>query len=83
MGIGLKLLMKAISLVVGVSTDTVEDSVRDKGDIGLASEHLFGNRLQSTLFTRPLTISKVYNNMVKIADISGKNAVTKKIKNSN
>ena len=80
MGIGLKLLMKAISLVVGISTDTVEDSVRDKGDIGLASEHLFGNRLQSTLFTRPLTISKVYNNMVKIADISGKNAVQKKLR---
>ncbi len=80
MGIGLKLLMKAISLVVGVSTDTVEDSVRDKGDIGLASEHLFGNRLQSTLFTRPLTISKVYNNMVKIADVSGKNAVQKKLR---
>jgi DNA ligase-1 len=75
MGIGLKLLMKAISLVVGVSTDIVEDNVRDKGDIGLASEHLFGNRLQSTLFTRPLTISKVYNNMVKIADVSGKNGL--------
>lgn len=80
MGIGLKLLMKAISLVVGVSPDTVEDSVRDKGDIGLASEHLFGNRLQSTLFTRPLTISKVYNNMIKIADVSGKNAVQKKLR---
>ena len=80
MGIGLKLLMKAISLVVGVSTDIVEDNVRDKGDIGLASEHLFSNRLQATLFTRPLTISKVYNNMVKIASISGKNAVQKKIR---
>lgn len=80
MGIGLKLLMKAISLVVGVSPETVEDSVRDKGDIGLASEHLFGNRLQSTLFTRPLTISKVYNNMIKIADVSGKNAVQKKLR---
>jgi len=80
MGIGLKLLMKAISLVVGVSPEIVEDSVRDKGDIGLASEYLFGNRLQSTLFTRPLTISKVYNNMAKIADISGKNAVQKKLR---
>jgi DNA ligase-1 len=80
MGIGLKLLMKAISLVVGVSPEIVEDNVRDKGDIGLASEHLFGNRLQSTLFTRPLTIVKVYNNLVKIATISGKNAQSKKIR---
>ena len=79
-GIGLKLLMKAISLVVGVSSEIVEDNVRDKGDIGLASEHLFGNRLQSTLFTRPLTIVKVYNNMVKMATISGKNAQSKKIR---
>ncbi|MGB9937832.1 MAG: ATP-dependent DNA ligase [Methanobacterium sp.] len=80
MGIGLKLLMKAISLVVGVSPEVVEDNVRDKGDIGLASEYLFGNRLQSTLFTRPLTISKVYNNLIKIADVSGKNAVQKKLR---
>ncbi len=80
MGIGLKLLMKAISLVVGVSSEIVEDNVRDKGDIGLASEYLFGNRLQSTLFTRPLTISKVYNNLIKIADVSGKNAVQKKLR---
>lgn len=79
MGIGLKLLMKAISLVVGVSPETVEDSVRDRGDIGLASEYLFSNRFQSTLFTMPLTITKVYNNMEKMADKSGKKAQGKKI----
>jgi len=79
-GIGLKLLMKAISLVVGVSLDTVEDNVRDKGDIGFAAEALFANRLQSTLFTRPLTIVKVYKNMSRLAEISGKNAQTKKIR---
>ncbi len=79
-GIGLKLLMKAISLVVGVSMDTVEDSVRDNGDIGFAAEALFANRYQSTLFTRPLTIVKVYKNMTKLAEISGKNAQTRKIR---
>jgi len=78
-GIGLKLLMKAISLVVGVSPEVVEDSVRDKGDIGLAAEYLFSNRLQSTLFTMPLTIAKVYSNMEKITDKSGKKAQGKKI----
>ncbi|MBI5680347.1 MAG: ATP-dependent DNA ligase [Methanobacterium sp.] len=79
-GIGLKLIMKAISLVVGVSPETVEDSVRDKGDIGLAAEYLFGNKFQTTLFTRPLDLIKVYNNMVKLASVSGKNAVTKKMR---
>ncbi len=78
-GIGLKLLMKAISLVVGVSPEAVEDSVRDKGDIGLAAEYLFANRLQSTLFTMPLTIVKVYSNMEKMAGKSGKKAQGKKI----
>lgn len=80
LGIGLNLLMKAISLVVGVSTDIVEDRVRDKGDIGFAAEDLFRNRLQATLFTRPLTIVKVYNNMLKMTKISGKNAQTRKIR---
>ncbi len=79
LGIGSKLLMKAIASAVGVRPDEVEDQVRETGDIGLASETLFYKKSQVTLFTRPLTILKVYNDLVKIADISGGRSQFKKI----
>jgi DNA ligase-1 len=79
LGIGSKLLMKAIASAVGVIPGEVEDQVRETGDIGLASEKLFRKKSQVTLFTRPLTILKVYNDLVKIADISGGRSQFKKI----
>ncbi|MEN6329975.1 MAG: ATP-dependent DNA ligase [Methanobacteriaceae archaeon] len=79
LGIGSKLLMKAIASVVGVTPGDVEDQVRETGDIGLASEKLFQRKSQVTLFTRPLTILKVYNDLVKIADISGGKSQFKKL----
>jgi len=39
MSIGLKLLIKAISLVVGVSLEAIEDGVRDKFSRGDLSEN--------------------------------------------
>lgn len=79
LGIGSKLLMKAISLVVGVTPEEVEDQIRDSGDIGSASQELFQRKVQSTLFMRRLTIDKVHQNLVKIADITGGRSQYKKL----
>jgi DNA ligase-1 len=79
LGVGLKLLMKAVSMAVGVSPLEVEDQMRDSGDIGLAAENLFNRKSQVTLFTRALIIEKVYNDLIKIADISGGRAQSRKI----
>jgi DNA ligase 1 len=79
LGIGSKLLMKAIALVVGVKPEDVEDKQRETGDIGRAAEELFLKKTQSTLFSRHLTIEKVQSNLVKMADISGSRAQSKKL----
>ena len=79
LGIGSKLLMKAIALVVGVKPEEVEDEMRDIGDIGLAAQELFSHKVQSTLFRRNLTIQKVHQNLVKIADITGGRSQYKKL----
>lgn len=80
LGLGSKLLMKAISLVAGVGPDDVENMTRDAGDIGLAAETLLKRKQQSTLFARqPLTIEKVHSNLIKIATISGNRAQNKKM----
>ncbi len=79
LGIGSKLLMKAISRAVGVSPEDVENRMRDTGDIGMAAEELYQKKSQVTLFSRPLTIGKVHRNLVKMAEISGNRAQFKKI----
>jgi DNA ligase-1 len=79
LGLGSKLLMKAIALVVGVKPGEVEDQMRDSGDIGLAAQELFSRKVQSTLFRRNLTIEKVHQNLVKIADITGGRSQYKKL----
>ncbi|EKQ55235.1 MAG: ATP-dependent DNA ligase I [Methanobacterium sp. Maddingley MBC34] len=79
LGIGSKLLMKAISQAVGVSPEDVENRMRDTGDIGEAAEELYQKKSQVTLFSRPLTIVKVHRNLVKMAEISGNRAQFKKI----
>ena len=79
LGIGAKLLMKAISMVVGVSAEDVENQMRETGDIGKATEKLYHKKSQITLFTQPLSIEKVYQNLVKMSKISGKRAQFKKI----
>lgn len=79
LGIGSKLLMKAIALVVGVKPEDVEDKQRDAGDIGRAANELFLKKKQATLFSRHLTIEKVQSNLIKMADISGNKAQTKKL----
>src|SRR5690606_20327235 len=79
LGIGAKLLMKAISMVVGVAPDDVENQMRETGDIGQAAEELYHKKSQVTLFTQPLTTEKVHQNLVKMANISGKRAQFKKI----
>ncbi len=79
LGIGSKLLMKAISSVVGVTPEDVEDQVRDQGDIGTASEVLFKKRTQTTFFSQPLTIGMVYTNLRKISSVSGNRAQARKM----
>lgn len=79
LGVGTQLLAKAISTVVGVTTDEVENQLRDQGDMGAASEVLFKNKVQTTFFSQALTIEKVYNNLRKIPKISGNRAQSRKI----
>ncbi|UTB31426.1 MAG: ATP-dependent DNA ligase [Methanobacterium sp. ERen5] len=79
LGIGSKLLMKAIALVVGVKPEEVEDKQRDAGDIGQAAQELFLKKKQATLFSRKLTIRKVRSNLMKMATVSGNRAQSKKL----
>ncbi|MBQ6138172.1 MAG: ATP-dependent DNA ligase [Methanobrevibacter sp.] len=80
-GIGDKLVMKAVGDAVGVSVDIVEDAIRDEGDIGAAAEKLYAKKAQMTFFSQPLTVKFVYNQLRKLATISGSRSTARKISN--
>lgn len=80
-GIGDKLVMKAVADAVGVSVNDVEDAVRDEGDIGAASEKLYRKKSQMTFFSQALTVDFVFNQLRKLATISGNRSTSKKISN--
>ena len=78
-GIGGKLVERAVAEAVGTTQDKVEDTVRDEGDIGLASIKLYSKKSQTTFFAQPLTIDFVFNSLRKLSKITGSRSTNRKI----
>ncbi len=78
-GIGNKLLMRAVAEAIGTNINKVEDAVRDEGDIGLACIKLFKNKSQQTFFSQPLTITMVFKKLRKLSTITGNKSTNRKI----
>ena len=78
-GVGVKLVERAVAEAVGTTPDKVEDNVRDEGDIGLASYKLYQKRSQMTFFSKPLTIDFVFNSLQKLSKITGSRSTNRKI----
>ena len=78
-GIGTKLVTKAVADATGTTVDKVEDAVREEGDIGSACVKLFSNKSQTTFFSKPLTISFVFDSLRKLSKISGPRSTNRKI----
>ena len=78
-GIGAKLVERAVAEAVGTTQAKVEDAVRDEGDIGLACIKLYSKKSQMTFFSQPLTINFVFDSLQKLSKISGSRSTTRKI----
>lgn len=78
-GIGGKLVERAVAEAVGTTQSAVEDAVRDEGDIGLACIKLYAKKSQMTFFSKPLTIDFVFNSLRKLSKISGSRSTNRKI----
>jgi DNA ligase-1 len=77
-GIANLLMIKAISKSTGFPAGKVEEKFKKTGDLGLVVEELIRNRKQSTLFSRRLTVEKVFENLRKTAEVEGKGAQERK-----
>lgn len=78
MGMGPGLLYDSICFIAGVGKDVLKDTIRDEGDIGKATEKLLENKVQSSLFSKSLTVRGIYEKFERIAKSSGVKSHDKK-----
>jgi len=78
-GMDVKLLLKALSRATGASAEKIEELWKNSGDLGTVAVELTKKKSQVTLFSQPLTIKKVFENLQKLATLEGAGTVDRKI----
>jgi len=80
LGVGEKLLIRAVSMATGVPEKEIENSIKDTGDLGESVALALKKRKQKSFFSQPLTVKRVYNTFVKIAEATGEGSQERKMK---
>ncbi|MEM3671334.1 MAG: ATP-dependent DNA ligase, partial [Thermoprotei archaeon] len=84
LGLGEKLLIRALAEATGVSNKAVSEMYHSRGDLGLVAYELKSKQksalLDSYTMSKGLTVLDVHSKLVKIAKTSGEGAQTAKIK---
>ena len=78
-GVSQKLVLKAINKATGADLKKIEREWKKTGDLGIVSENLTTTKTQNTLFSKDLKVKKVFDNMRKLATLTGEGTVDKKI----
>lgn len=79
MGVAEKLAIRALMRASGQSEGVISLELQKSGDIGETSQNILAKRKQSTFFTKPLTVERVYETLDKLAKTSGSGAVDTKM----
>ncbi|MHC1605124.1 MAG: ATP-dependent DNA ligase [Candidatus Methanofastidiosia archaeon] len=79
-GVGEKLLIKIVSEVSGLREREIISFLKETGDIGLAVEKAMSSKKQLQFNLEPLTVSRVYRALIKLAAYEGKRSQEKKLK---
>jgi DNA ligase 1 len=79
LGMSSRLMIKAINSSTGVSPEKIEKDWSKKGDLGIVVEEIIGTKKQTTLFSKKLTVQKVFDNIQRLASLEGTGTVSKKI----
>nr|Q9HH07.1 RecName: Full=DNA ligase; AltName: Full=Polydeoxyribonucleotide synthase [ATP/NAD(+)] [Thermococcus fumicolans]CAC21199.1 DNA ligase [Thermococcus fumicolans] len=80
LGVGEKLLIKAVSIATGVPEGEIENSIKDTGDLGESIALAVKKKKQKSFFSQPLTIKRVYDTFVKVAESQGEGSQDRKMK---
>jgi DNA ligase-1 len=72
-------MIKAISKTSGFKSDEIETKFAKLGDLGLVAEECLKSRKQFTLLTKKLTVNFVFENLRKLAIITGEGSQERKL----
>jgi DNA ligase-1 len=79
LGIATQMMIKAISKATGFSSKDVEMKFKKTGDLGLAAENCIKLRKQIVLLKRKLTVDNVFDNLQKLAFVTGGGSQERKL----
>jgi DNA ligase-1 len=79
-GVSERLIIKAISTATGANADKIEKEWKTIGDLGEVAEKLVSKKSQATLFSKDLTVNKVFSNIKNLATLEGQGSVDQKVK---
>jgi DNA ligase-1 len=82
LGLGDKLVARAIAATAGISEGEVEALVHLEGDLGLAAEAAFASKgpKQVQLFAEELTVDRVFDSLVKVAMVDDSATTEKRVR---
>lgn len=80
LGLAERLVIKGLSFTSGISEKELEESWREKGDLGLVGYEAIESKKQTSLYSNPLTLDRVYDNLRSIATATGARSQDMKIK---
>jgi len=79
LGIATQMMIKAIAKTSGFSTDKVEGIFKKTGDLGLTAEKCVEGKKQISLLKKKLTVDHVFENLQKLATITGEGSQDRKL----
>jgi DNA ligase-1 len=79
LGVAVQMMMRAISKATGFTAGQVEEKFKKTGDLGLTAEECIKSRKQSVLLKKKLTLDFVFDNLRKLATITGKGSQDRKL----
>ena len=79
LGISSQLIIKIMAKAFGLSSEEVERTWKELGDLGEVGKKLSIRKKQTTLFSKKLQSKKVFDNLQQLALLEGKGTESKKI----
>jgi len=78
-GVATKMMMKAISKATGISQNEIVKKFKQSGDLGLVAEGCVKSKKQKIFFKKTLSIQLVFDNIQKLAILTGSGSQEKKL----
>lgn len=80
LGMADKLYMRTLLAATGASEATVRRLWAEEGDPGTVTEKVFETKKQTTLFSQPLTLDRVYEALLRVARLEGSGSQESKMR---